>query len=249
MNAFMALVRNDIGFSIVRIQRKHRYFWLYAAAAAVLWAIQYAITLDGASGFAMDPRFSVFAVVPVLFYVSGTAFSVEWRRDTAGWWLALPHPRPVLLAAKAVATWVKAVMLVFVVTAVAALLLPGAMLLRPGAVAPAIASVYIGRVLQLLALLLLFSPCAAMSGLLFRLIARSSWRAASPLIWFGLPTAFFYLISLFTGPIADEAVMDWICGIWANGFANLLLFLLAEAAYTGVLWFFSVYLLEKQIEL
>lgn len=250
MNSFWALARNDIGFNIGRITRKHRYFWIYAVAAAMIWLFQYALTLSGSSTFTIDPRFAVFVIVPAFFILSGSVAGREWRDGTAGWWLSLPHSRAKLILAKAAASFVRKLMFLPVFAAVLALLFLGLLIMRPELVTAEVTSAYAVQSLQLLALALVFSPAAVASGILFRIVPRSKWKIATPLVWSGVPTALFYLIVPFVSHgSGSPALMDMICRIWSNGPGWFLLFLLAQCAFAAVMLLLSVYLLARKTEL
>ena len=248
MSSFLVLARNDIGLQMGRLRRKHRYLWLYLVIAAFVWLFQYALLLNGSSGFPIDPRYALLFIIPLFFAVSGTVVSREWRKDTAGWWLSFPCSRLRLLLAKTAASFINKLLILLAMAAMLVLLFLGIILVRPELITPGAPFKYLSQAMEFLALTLVLCPAAVTSGILMRLVPRSKWRIASPLVWIAVPMAFVSLIFPFAGGgLAGQPFIDTVYRVLQGG--NILLCLLVQVGFSVAVTLLSLYLLCRKIEL
>ncbi len=248
MSAFGALVKNDIRLGAKFTSGKFKWFYLYFIAGVLIGLADYTVFLIHAEKFDFDVTYVFPVFIPVFLFTSGVILSKEKRKDTIGWWLSLPYPRKILLGAKITASFVRFFKTMAIVIVTILVLFTEAYVIRPDLFAGNAVESFFIQLLRLICLLVAYSPFAVTFGMLLRLVGMSKWKPAAPLFWISIPTLFSSFLSWFFtdngGPIVNR-----LSNLFDNPVRNFSIIIVLELAICAVVYWFSLYLLERQVEI
>ncbi len=247
MNVFIELVKNDLNIS--KNRRKFS-LWsrIYIGAAFIISFISYTITLIyhkvNPSFIIIVPAFLTFPI----FAVSISMVKREWRNHTVGWWLSLPYTRTMLLASKLTAGIIRTLKLLGILALVSLAFWFEGMLLRPDLWNNFDTTGCLLQSCFMYGIVLLLCPSLLCFGMLLSLLRRSKWRPATPLacVLFPILTSFSFP-KLFSGN--EDFNQAWETFSLSGSYGILLLGAAASLLLALVMFFLSVYILEKQVEI
>jgi hypothetical protein len=247
MNAFWALVKNDTNLVTKFTSKFRKWFLVYFIGAILIGLIQYTIFLINTKVFAFQITniFPVFIIIFIL--ISGQIISKEKRQDTIGWWLTLPYSRKMLLGTKITASFIRFLKYMAAMLITITVLFLEAYIIRPDLLPGEAILKYLIELIQLLFILLAFSPFAVLFGIIIRLLGLSKWRPAVPLFWISIPAGFTLVMSIIFGENASVEAVDLVKLLISNG-KQFSIIMLLEVLLVTVLYFLSVYILENKVE-
>lgn len=197
---FLYLIKHDL--------MKHKY-----TGDRNKWWIVYAVlgVTIGMTFFAFNVIQGLFKPQYLLYYTYSFPFVIfmigflnttrEWSNGTASWWLTLPYPRWMLVAAKVASSIVRTILMLciaYVLTLLSALF---AAVLKAE-----YGTEFVMQFLQYgwgwFGLFLLIAPFMTAFGILTAITTYSKWKPLVPLLWIGLP--------LFGN------VFNWLAGIYSS---------------------------------
>lgn len=252
MNAFWALVRNDLQLKKRTIHQVSAWTKFYFGIAIIIGLGGY--TWGIIQGF-LTWEYYYLAFLPFLIFLpfaySISMTSKEWRNGTMGWWLTLPYPRSFLLSAKCLASFLHFVKSMVLIVAVVIVLQLEAILIRPDlfTVQQLFRDLQFGAIDSLWEIIL-FSPLSILVGIVMAIVRRSHLKPALPLFWVG----FMLLANVYPAKAlgltpqnapAGYPIQGLHISMSGNGFITTLLFSLVVSA---LLFAFSTYILDRHVE-
>lgn len=209
---------------------------VFIAAAALAVAFYFGRSL----AFEMNYLWGVCWVIPwITFGFAIGKISNEWAHDTHGWWLALPYPRRTLIAAKFLALMVQGIAIISAIV-LFMMLLGGytTMISNPLSSSDFLAFIRAGILPVLIDCAAL--PIAAAAGMFIGVIAQTNLRSALTFFW-----VFWGIVWILLG------ISGWTVKLMnaGNHLSLLLIVTLASWAVAVLLLLFSVWLLEKRLNL
>lgn len=205
MNAFWALVQNDLRFRKTRSKQRRFALKMYSAAAVLLGIAWY--TFAVIHGY-MQPQYLMWWIPSLIFVPVGFSIYVvnkEWRSGTAAWWLSMPYSRRFLLAAKFTACVIRITKMYLVGIISIMLLAAEAILIRPGLWRFEMLGDILAKSGSVFLLLIASAPLLIMFGFTLAIMGKSTWRAASPLLWI----LFIGFMNLFMGYVFKSYSLLW----------------------------------------
>ncbi|WP_088226360.1 ABC transporter permease subunit [Desulfosporosinus sp. FKB] len=191
-------------------------------------------------------------LISIPFVISFSILNKEWHEGTIGWWLALPYSKSLLLSAKFVASFL--LVLESYVSILAIVLIQ--LFLINSTLPPFLPHTQLLDAFQVcakdLTWLLLISPFSILLGTLIVTFARSHWLPEFPIVWGSLGFGVIvnlYVVKAFgllpsSSPSVHHGQMHFIS---VNG-SNFLTTLLLSLSISALLFAFSVYILNRHVE-
>lgn len=248
MSVFWALVRNDLKHGRHHSRPGQTWRKFYAALAILFGVIMYTwAVLKGVIKVEFVLLYlPAFLILPIVFGWQG--LKREWGSGTAGWWLALPYSRRVLLGAKATAGFLRFLRVILSLLIVIFLLALEAVLLRSDLYGNMLSEALRPAMISSLTALIL-SPLSLLLGITLGVLQSSKWRPALPLFW---------LLIIIAVNVSDN--LGHSLGIWGKelnlqsyiAFSSLrpavILYWLGVLASAAILYFFAAYVLDRHVE-
>lgn len=250
MKVFLALVRNDTKFGKADPSYLNRMYF-----AVALFLGQLGLTWATRQGF-INSGFVIWCFLISIPYVNASyLLNKEWQEGTTGWWLTLPYSKNLLLSAKCVASFwrVLKIYAIFFVTTQIMMLLYNSML-------PNFLRDQQPQLLDLLqacakdlSWLLIISPFSIMLGGLMIIMARSHWLPSATAFWagfgLGLLTNLYVAKALGFSSLSKPPSVHFEHGYFlsVNG-SDFFTTLLISLTISALLFVFSVYLLNRHVE-
>lgn len=251
MKVLLALINNDYkvfgkGYSRDRPLLEFSYSFL----ANVL--IMVGLGWVTSQGF-INPGFITWGLLSSIpFGVSISLLNKEWQEGTTGWWLTLPYSRSLLLSAKCVASFLL-VLVIYAFTLAFTILVRFIKNSTQPAFVPDIQLLdTFQHFAKDLTWMLMISPFSILLGALMVIIVRSHWVPKFSPFWgwvgIGFGGNLYVVNALGHSPLSASSVhlkQGYFSSVNGSIFFTTLLVTLAVSAF---LFAFSVYVLDRHVE-
>ncbi len=180
---FWALIRHDIKLRRRRgVVLPRRWRMAYAIAAFVILMVS--VTLEGpkAHFYLNAVWYFTFGYPFMTLGISAGRIKREWRNGTSGWWMSLSMPRWQLVLAKAISSFIRALM-IYAGTYLAVSILGAYTLVLRGTFNAQTMGQFLLQGLEWNGLLVGAAPFMIAFGVLLAILSSSSARPLAPLMW------------------------------------------------------------------